>query len=53
VPALSEPLLSPDKDGGDVLIEQDVAAPSDAAERRGLVVSFVTLLLSIPALVGA
>jgi hypothetical protein len=50
---LSEPLLSRDKDSGDVLAEQDVAVPSDAAERRGLIVSFVTLLLSIPALVGA
>ena len=36
-----------------MLTEQDVAAPSDAAERRGLIVSFVTLLLSVPALVGA
>ena len=43
-------------DEADNLRGQDVVAAENAttqAEKRGLVVSFVTLLLSIPALIGA
>jgi len=50
---IEQPLMDVSKDGGASAVAVVSSAEAEAAERRGLIVSMITLVISIPALIGA
>ena len=48
---LREPMLA--DVGAEARLEDPLGSAGEAAERRSLIISFLTLALSIPALIGA
>ena len=50
---IEQPLMDVSNDGDAIPIAVMSSAEAEAAERRGLIVSMITLVISIPALIGA